>query len=117
MSDLKDFVIRKGILSKYTGNEDDVIIPDGVTEIKGLAFFGCRNIKSITITNKVTKIGERAFCNCESITTITIPESVTHIGWNAFGGCTNLKSVVMKSNVGLYEKRMKEWMDRFETEK
>ena len=99
MSNLKDFVIRKGILSKYTGNEDDVIIPDGVTEIKGLAFFGCRNIKSITITNKVTKIGERAFCNCESITTITIPESVTHIGWNAFGGCTNLKSVVMKSNV------------------
>ena len=99
MSNLKDFVIRKGILSKYTGNKDDVIIPDGVTEIKGLAFFGCRNIKSITITNKVTKIGERAFCNCESITTITIPESVTHIGWNAFGGCTNLKSVVMKSNV------------------
>ena len=99
MSDLKDFVIRKGILSKYTGNEDNVIIPDSVTEIKGLAFLGCRNIKSITIPNSVAKIGERAFCNCESLISVTIPESVTNIGWNAFGGCTKLKSVVMKNNV------------------
>ena len=33
MSDIKDFVIEKNTLIKYTGSDSDVVIPNGVTKI------------------------------------------------------------------------------------
>ena len=38
MSDLKDFVIKKGVLTKYKGKDPDVIIHEGVTVIGDSAF-------------------------------------------------------------------------------
>ena len=54
----------------------ELVIPDGVTEIKSYAFY-----------------------NCESITSITVPYSVTNIGTNAFQGCKNLKDVLNFSSL------------------
>ena len=39
----------------------------------------------------VTKIGDRAFYGCENLKSITIPNSVTEIGEGAFDGCENLE--------------------------
>jgi len=70
-------------ISKYTGNEASVIIPD---QIDGIP---------------VTVIGERAFIFCTSLTGIDIPNSVTSIGDRAFYGCTNLAAVnIGDSNAG-----------------
>ena len=49
----------------------DLVIPDGVTEIKDYAFEGCSSLASITIPNSVTSIGEEAFSGCSNITSIT----------------------------------------------
>ncbi|MBE6284981.1 MAG: hypothetical protein E7093_00845 [Bacteroidales bacterium] len=59
----------------------ELVIPDGVTEIKSYAFY-----------------------NCESITSITVPYSVTNIGTYAFQGCKNLKNVLNFSSL-IFAKR------------
>lgn len=38
MSNTSDFIIEGGVLKQYKGNDSDVIIPDGVIEIKSEAF-------------------------------------------------------------------------------
>jgi hypothetical protein len=40
------------------------------------------------IPDSVTSIGDVAFYGCTGLTSITIPDSVTSIGNGAFSGCT-----------------------------
>ena len=44
-----DFVIEDGVLTKYNGPGGDVVVPDGVTSISGIAFEGRTDIISVTI--------------------------------------------------------------------
>ncbi len=59
----------------YLNNQlvTDLIIPDGVTEIKEYAFDGCSSLTSITIPDSVASIGRSAFSGCSSLQSITIP--------------------------------------------
>lgn len=95
----EDFIIENGVLVKYLGSSDNVIIPDGVTCIEMFAFCKCTGLVSVTIPKSVTKIGVRAFAYCTALTEITIPDSVTDIGPSAFFGCTGLKSVTIPNSV------------------
>ena len=61
-------------------------------------FFGCQNLKSITIPDSVTTIGSYAFAWCDSLTSIVIPEGVTTIGEEAFYYCDSLTSVTFGEN-------------------
>jgi hypothetical protein len=94
----KDFEIDGTTLIRYKGNDSDVTIPDGITEIDMHAFRGCKNLKSITIPNSVEEIDKKAFMSCKSLTSITIPNSVTSIGWNAFYSC-GLTSITIPNSV------------------
>ena len=61
-----DFMIENGILKRYVGNEDIVVIPDEVTVIGDGAF--CREQESpekIILHEGITKIEEYAFSYCE----------------------------------------------------
>lgn len=71
----------------------DLVIPEGVTTIKNLAFDGCSSLKSVTIPNSVTKIENIAFSGCSNLTSITIPNSITMIGDYVFYNCHNLAYV------------------------
>ena len=55
----KDFIIENGVLKKYTGNEENVVIPEGVVSISGHALM-LGNVKSVTIPNSVASIGNYA---------------------------------------------------------
>ena len=87
----ENFVIENGVLKKYKGPGGDVIIPDGVTSIKGEfpdgAFSDCECLTSVVIPNGVTSIGEFAFSGRERLTSVVIPDSVTTIERFAFSGC------------------------------
>ena len=84
------FVIRNGALKKYKGDEEDVVIPKGVTRIANYAF------------DRTTA----AFLYGNEIKSIFIPGSVTSIGKEAFAGCSDL---VIHTPAGSYaEKYAKE---------
>ena len=75
-------------------------IPNTVTNIGVLAFFGCENLTGITIPVGVINIGNGAFANCSGLTgTLTIPNSVTGIGMYAFNGCTELENITIPATV------------------
>jgi hypothetical protein len=78
-----DFVIKNGVLTEYTGFDDDVVIPDGVKSIGNSTFYE-NDMTSVTIPDSVKSIGKYAFKECESLSKVTIPKSVTSIGSGAF---------------------------------
>lgn len=68
------------------------VIEPGVTNICSFAFFGCKNLTSVTIPEGVTSIGSYAFNAC-NLTSMEIPASVTAIGTldaSALGAGRNL---------------------------
>ena len=99
------FEIEKGVLLKYTGEDQVVIIPDGVKRIGDGALEDCGGIISVTIPESVTKIGNRAFSGCSSLTVVTIPNSVKSIGAWLFYGCENLASAVLPCGITKIEAR------------
>ena len=97
-----DFEIIDGVLKKYRGNDEHVVIPDTVTSIgEGVFKFtpGRKMFKSIAIPNSVTSIESKAFSYCNGITEITIPGSVKSIGNEAFQGCSRLVRVTIADGV------------------
>ena len=95
MENKQDFVITKGVLTKYKGPGGDVVIPEGVKEIGNDAFIDCGGLASVTIPEGVREIGSYAFGE-SSIQSVTIPKSVRSIGHSAFSDCENLTSVTFQ---------------------
>ena len=83
-----DFVIKKGVLVKYTGKGGDIEIPDGVTEIAE-GVFAFKTVNSVKFPSTLKVIGRDAFmCISGNMRQVTIPASVEKIGAGAFRGNT-----------------------------
>lgn len=95
----QDFVIAKGVLTKYNGPGGDVVIPAGVKKIGDGAFKGCTALTGVTIPKGVTSIGERAFYGCTELQSVVIPEGVKKISDFLFRGCAKLQSVTIPEGV------------------
>ena len=81
-----DFVIEDGILTSYTGNAADIVIPEGVTEIADRVFISRTFIKSVVLPSSLKKIGSFAFCGCTSLVKVSLNEGLEYIGDDAFYG-------------------------------
>ena len=77
----------------------ELVVPDGVTEIKDYAFSGFSSLTSVTIPNSVTSIGERVFSGCSGLTSVTIGSGVTAIKDYVFSGCSGLTSITIPNSV------------------
>ena len=77
----------------------DIVIPEGVTEIKEYAFYGYSKLTSFEIPSSVTSIGSRAFSGCTELISIEIPNGVTSIGSFAFEDCSGLTSIEIPNSV------------------
>ena len=87
-----------GAMAENTEEQENIIIPDGVSSIEESAFEDCTSVKNVMIPDGVTSIGKNAFKGCTGLTGITIPDSVTSIGDGIFSGCTSLASVTFGGN-------------------
>jgi len=87
-----DFIIRAGVLEKYTGASTEVVIPNNVKIIGESAFENCSALTSVFIPDGVVEIRDSAFRGCSLLEKCTIPNSVSVIGYEAFRDCSKLKS-------------------------
>lgn len=96
--DSANFIIKDGVLVKYTGWQPFVEIPDTVTAIGKQAFLNNKTMMHVLIPDSVTSIGESAFEGCTSLLSVSIPDSVESIGNSAFYGCTSLGYAHLPNN-------------------
>ena len=90
-------------ITGFNNSVSDVVIP---SEIEGLPVtaisvgaFYLSTITSIEIPNTVTSIGEMAFWGCTSLKSVKLSTGVAKIDKNAFGSCSALQEIqVAKDN-------------------
>ena len=90
--------IKGGVFSHLTGLKS-VSIPSSVTSIGNASFQYCSNLESVSIPNSVTSIGANAFLNCTSLTQASLSNGIKTIGGSAFSGCSGLTSLAMPNSV------------------
>lgn len=78
---------------------EDIVIPEGVTEIQSNAFLLCRNLTSIVIPNTVISIGSHAFDGCANLSSVALSSNLETIEAFAFGNCANLHSIDIPKSV------------------
>ena len=72
---MENFVVKNGVLTKYTGEEASVTIPNTVRKI-GEKAFEFTKVESVTIPDTVTSIGSDAFYECEKLEKVVIPDNI-----------------------------------------
>lgn len=70
-----------------------VTIPNSVMAINSSTFEGCSKLEKIILGASTSTIGSSAFKGCSKLASIIIPKSVTSIASDAFANCPNLKTV------------------------
>lgn len=99
-----DYTITKICDSAFFGcsNLRSITIPEGVTEIGGSAFEGCTSLISVKMPESVVKIGDKIFKGCKSISSldsVSFPNHIKKIPESAFYGCSSIKSVDIPKGV------------------
>ncbi|MDR0983603.1 MAG: leucine-rich repeat protein, partial [Ruminococcus sp.] len=77
----------------------EIVLHNGITEIKQGAFLACFDLTSITLPSSLEKIGIQALSYCQGLSSITIPDGVTEIDTRAFSDSTGLNYVVIPESV------------------
>lgn len=96
----------------------NVVIPEGVTEIKGYAFSGCSGLINLVIPDGVIAIGRSAFEDCSGLTSLTLPAGIKKIGDRSFDGCENLTNIsVPAKKTDYYKKRLPEYLHQYIVER
>ena len=87
------------VVSCPNGKSGRIKIPEGVREIRDLAFYDCSEICNVDFPNSLTNIGDRAFVSCKNLKAIEIPRNVVSIGDDAFEYCEKLKSARILAHI------------------
>ena len=87
-ADEDDFEIKDGVLTDYYGDDDKVVVPDGVKTLGDYCFENCR-MTELVLPDSLEVIEYCALESCPYLETVTIPKNVREIGTYAFedDGC------------------------------
>ena len=77
----------------------NLVIPQGISEIKPRAFMGCGSLTSVEVPNSAISIGLSAFSGCDHITNIILGTGLSVIENNAFWGCTQVVRIISKATI------------------
>ena len=128
----EDFDIANGILKSYKGQEEHLVLPDGIHTIAEKAFDSIYNLKTIVVPEGVHTIEDDALHYCFQLESVTLPSTlktlsgfaylsikkllipvgVETIGINAFKGCGELRKVILPSSVTRIEKGAFAWCSK-----
>ena len=105
-SGVSDIVLPRKLSSiKYGAFQGSIIqkieMPDSVTELGELAFFGCFQLEYIRLSNSLTTIPCQTFSRCPKLKHLEMPESVKRIYYSAIAWSDGLE--YLKLNDGLEE--------------
>ena len=104
-----NYIVKNGIL--YNKNMTRILcypagikdtefsVPDTVTTIDDLAFYGAKALESVDIPDSVIAINTNAFGECSGLKEVVIPDSVTSMGEAVFYKCTSLEKVKLSVNI------------------
>jgi len=84
-------------------NLKKVVIPSTVKELGICSLGGCYNLKDLVLPNGVTNIKSQAFFYSIGLRSISIPSTVRKIGDGVFNYCTDLKYVRIAHGNSSYE--------------
>ena len=91
------FTIENGVLVRYSGSDESLVIPEGVSIIGQRSFFTPfqkrATPRKIIIPEGVKTIGREAFLWNSQLEEIILPASLERIEYGAFSGCGELKRV------------------------
>ena len=86
------FELDEDTLVRYNGEDENVIVPDGIKEIGSHAFYGNGTIKTVTLPVSVEIINNAAFADCANLEKVILSEQnqLVIIGNGAFKNDTKL---------------------------
>lgn len=93
------FDINGDVLVKYTGDDKEVVIPEGVITIEENAFAGSRSLEHVTIGETVKYIKSRAFAECENLSKIDFLGTIKEIDGLAFEKCKTLNEITLPRGI------------------
>lgn len=77
---------------------ETVVLPEGLTSLGTLTFYGCSLLKSINIPEGITSIPHHIFFGCSSLKAIELPQSLTEIAESAFY-MSGIEDITIPANV------------------
>ncbi len=91
---------NKTVLYQYFAGspEQSFALPGTVADIKRYSFWGCDNLKQLTLTG-VTKLPDYAIANANGLERVIISAPVNEIGIGAFSGDTKLMQIELPLSV------------------
>ena len=88
-----------GAMRCWADPDGHVVIPDSWTSVPDKAFYGCKNMTSLTLGKNVQTIGYYSFYACTGLQSIHFSDSLTSIGAYAFYKCSALESLSLPTTV------------------
>ena len=78
---------------------EELVIPEGVTEIPKSFVRGCESIKAIALPSTIKTINDSAFIDCKNLSSINFPDGLEKIGRFAFLRCSSLNNIELPKSI------------------
>lgn len=87
--------------SAFSNNSNfkNIVIPEGIKNIRYCSFYKCDGIEKVDIPRSVKIIDRSAFSTCGGLKSVRIHEGTTDIGFRAFANCHNLEHIYLPDSL------------------
>lgn len=74
-------------------------LPEGLTSVGDLAFFGCKKLTAVVLPDSVERVGDFAFMDCTGMTLLDLGSGLRTVGEAAFSDCYALRSLELPDSL------------------